>query len=257
MANKDEILSRLKGEVLPALFADPKRIGEYGATSSGAEALNTYSNLMEGGSVTTLAESIREIVAKLAEADPREIAKKATWLDRIMGHEVERVVRYQVARASLDSLLSHANEVAERVRQLLVAIDEMIRNHAHESEMLRLSIQAGQDFLNENPDAGIAQPGAVEFDRPRERFARKLTNLATLLSSHDMSVMQMKLTHAQALDMLDRFDETATMLVPVWRQHTLALITTKHMSPAMVAEATKAHQNLMRSLSQSLEGIEQ
>jgi hypothetical protein len=66
----------------------------------------------------------------------------------------------------------------------------------------------------------------------------------------------MKLTRAQALDMLDRFGETSSVLVPVWRQHTLALITTTNMSPAMVEEATKAHRALMRSLSSSLEGID-
>jgi RecA/RadA recombinase len=71
-----------------------------------------------------------------------------------------------------------------------------------------------------------------------------------------MSVTQMMLTRAQAVDMLDRFTETSSVLVPVWRQHTLALISTKSMSPSMVAEASKAHQALMRSLSQSLEGIE-
>lgn len=43
------------------------------------------------------------------------------------------------------------------------------------------------------------------------------------------------------MDMLDRFTETSSVLVPVWRQHTLALITTKSMSPSMVAEASKEH----------------
>jgi len=71
-----------------------------------------------------------------------------------------------------------------------------------------------------------------------------------------MSLLQMKLTKAQALDMQDRFNETISVLVPVWRQHTLALITNGKMSPAMVAEATKAHSALMKSLADSLDGLE-
>ena len=67
----------------------------------------------------------------------------------------------------------------------------------------------------------------------------------------------MKLTRAQAIDMLDRVNETVDVLVPVWRQHSLTLITTKHMSPSLVAEASRAHKALMASLSSSLEGITQ
>lgn len=65
--------------------------------------------------------------------------------------------------------------------------------------------------------------------------------------------MQMKLARAQAVDMLDRFTETVSVLVPVWRQNTLALITTKNMSPELIASATRAHQELMRNLSSSLD----
>jgi len=65
----------------------------------------------------------------------------------------------------------------------------------------------------------------------------------------------MKLSRAQAVDLLDRFQETVTVLVPVWRQHALALLTTKHMSPAMIAAASKAHQDLLASLADSLNSI--
>lgn len=246
----------LKGEVLPALFKDPGALGEYGAAESNAEALNDFSNLMERGAVSALAGKIGEIVAKLADADPQRIAQKATWFERMLGREVERQVRYQVARKTLDELLDDTEGVAQRVRDTLKALDGLLKTHKEEADRLRIYIQAGREYLDENPQAGVVAAGALEFDRPRERLARKLANLATLLSSHEMSVTQMSLTRAQAVDMLDRFSETASVLVPVWRQHTLALITTKNMSPAMVTEATKAHHALMRSLSKSLEGIE-
>ena len=247
-------IEQLKCEVLPALFLDAAALGEYGAGLSGVDALHEFSNLMETGAVAGLASKIGEIVAKLADADPKRITKKATWLDQLLGREVERQVRYQVARKSLDDLLDETEGVAQRVRDTLRALDDLMKTHEDEAKRLRTYIQAGREFLDENPQAGVVD--ALEFDRPRERFARKLANLATLLASHEMSVTQMKLTRAHAVDMLDRFQETSSILVPVWRQHTLALITTKNMNPTMVAEATKAHQALMRSLSKSLDGIE-
>jgi hypothetical protein len=249
-------VSTLKGEVLPELFSDPTRIGEYGAVASNASALDEFSNLMEKGAVSALATKIGLIVSALADADPQKIAKKPNWLERMLGGGLEKRVRYQHARKSLDSLIEEAEGDAQRVRDTLRVLDQMMLGHTAQAESLKACITAGREYLDENPHAGVNASGAVEFDKPRERFARKLANLATLLSSQEMSVTHMRLTRAQAVDMLDRFSETCSVLVPVWRQHTLALITTTNMSPTMLAEATKAHRALMQNLSKSLEGVE-
>lgn len=107
---------------MPALFASPATIGEYGAGIDGADSLNELSNLMEHGAVAALADKISQIVAKLADADPRKIAEKPTWFEKMLGREVERQVRYQVARKTLDQLLDEAEGVAQRVRDTLRAL---------------------------------------------------------------------------------------------------------------------------------------
>lgn len=248
-------VEELKSVVLPELFAEPSRVAEYGDGASGKDALEALSDLMERGAVGRLAAAIEAIVNKLADADPKQIAKKPTWVDKLLGRHLERRVRYDVARKSLDELIQQAAGSERAVRDTLKLVDQTLSTHEEETTRLDRLIQAGHEYLDENPQAGVVTPGQLEFDKPRERFARKLANLATLRASHAMSVMQMKLTRAQAVDMLDRFSETASVLVPVWRQHTLALITSKHMDPAMVGEAAKAHTALMRSLSKSLEGV--
>lgn len=247
----------LKSDVLPALFVNPNNIGLYGPTNALTPvALNEFSDLMESGAVSRLAKMIGEIVSHLAEADPKVIAKKPSWWENLIGKHVEKHVHYQMARQNLETLLGNAKETADKVREAIGQLDEMIVTHAQDAAALKLYIDAGREYLEENPLAGINESGAMEFDKPRERFARKLANLGTLYQSHEMSVFQMKLTKAQAIDMLDRFSETSSVLVPVWRQHTLALITTDKMSPAMLAEASKAHDSLMKSLSDSLNGLE-
>lgn len=248
-------VEELKRDVLPALFADSSRVAEYGDGASGKEALQALSDLMERGAVSRLAAAIEAIVNKLSDADPKQIAKAPNWLDKLLGRHVERRVRYDVARKSLDELIQAAAGIEQSVRDTLRMVDQTLSTHEVETARLDDLIRAGQEYLDENPQAGMAAAGQLEFDKPRERFARKLANLATLRASHAMSFMQMKLTRAQAVDMLDRFAETKSVLVPVWRQHTLALITSKHMDPAMVGEAAKAHTALMRSLSKSLEGV--
>lgn len=248
--------AELKAQVLPALFLDTSKIGEYGAGGSSAATLQSSSDLMGVGAISDLASKIEEIVIKLSDADPQKIAQTPSWLDKLLGRGIERQVRYQVARKELNELIAEAEIDAQIVRDTLHGIEALMARHSQETDQLRIYIQAGREFLEENPTTGVAQDGAVEFDRPRERFARKLTNLATLLASHEMSIMQMKLARAQAVDMLDRFSETTTVLLPVWRQHTMALITTQNMNADLVLEATKAHQALQRSLAQSLSQIE-
>jgi len=247
----------LKSVTIPALFSNTNDIGSYGpANALTPVSLNEFSDLMESGAVSRLAKMIGDIVVSLSEADPKVLARKPSWWENLIGKHVEQQVKYQVARKNLDSLLDETEKTALDVRQTLAALEQLIITHETDAKALKLYIEAGREYLAENPDAGVREEGVMEFDKPRERFARKLVNLATLQQSHEMSLYQMKMTKAQAIDMLDRFTETVSVLVPVWRQHTLSLITTDKMSPTMISEATKAHSALMKSLAESLDGLE-
>lgn len=248
-------LDDLKARILPELFANPSRLGEYGASEDSKLAIDELSKLMETGAAAALADKVAEILAKMADASPEQISKPPSFMARMFGTDVERTVKYRFARHRLEELIADAEGMAQGVQDTLHSIDRLIGVHSQDTERLRTLIQAGREFLLENPSVGAVAEGAMEFDRPRERLARKLANLGTLLASHELSINQMKLTKAQALDLLDRFNETVSVLVPVWRQHSLTLITTKHISPALVAEASQAHQALMKSLSASLDGI--
>lgn len=249
-------LEVLKASVLPALFSDPQAVAQYGNGELRGEAMEEISALLEAGSVQALAESIEQIVAHLNDADPQQITRKPTLFDRLLGRELEREVRYRIARQSLETLIAAAETQAVAVRHTVRSLDRLQFQLADDSGRIAILLQAGREFLAENLEAGVHTSPELEFDRPRERFSRKLANLATLQASHELSVMQMKLARSQATDLLDRFTETVTILVPVWRQHTLALITTKNMNPAMIAAANQAHQALTRSLSKSLDSVD-
>jgi uncharacterized protein YaaN involved in tellurite resistance len=238
------------------LFTDSEAIGRYGRSAIGQDAMAEFSNLMEGSPVSRLASSLAEIIAKLSDADPKKITEKPSWFARIRGSALEAKVRYHVARDDLEKTLEEAEGAAQGVRDAVAALNRLMEVHKAEAEHLQSYINAGRDYLDQNPDAGKPDASELTFDNPRERFARRLANLATLLASHEMSLTQMKLTRAQAVDLLDRFEETSRVLIPVWRQHTLALATTKHMSQEMLAEATKAHDALMNSLTMNKNGLD-
>jgi Toxic anion resistance protein (TelA). len=246
----------LREVILPSLLTDANAISRYGDSAISSTAMDRYSSLMEKSAVTALSESISRIVSALGEADPRTIARKPSWLARFTGTHLEKRVRYQNARANVEALITEGKGFMEHVYELLHALEDLMQIHVQEVERLKIYIDAGREFIRSAPEQPQSEDLDVVFDKPLERFSRKVANLATLLASHEMSVMQMKITRAQCIDILDRFNETVNVLVPVWRQHTLTLMTTKSMDPAMVSKATQAHQALMRSLHQSLEGID-
>lgn len=241
--------------VLPTLMTDAKAISHYGDSAISSNAMDRYSYLMEKSAVSKLSNSISRIVKALAEADPRTIAKKPSWFSSFLGSHLEKRVRYQKARQNVEALIGEGKGFMENVYEMLHALEDLMEIHMQEVEKLKTFIEVGRHFLKEFQDETKPDDLNMVFDKPRERFARKIANLATLLASHEMSVMQMKITRAQCIDILDRFNETVNVLVPVWRQHTLSLMTTNNMDPAMVSKATQAHQALMKSLHNSLEGI--
>lgn len=251
----DASITLIKECVLTQLFANPEKIGEYGVREDMKANLDKLSALMERGSVGKLADTIAKILQKMADASPEQIAKPAGWLTRMLGGELEKTARYHLARKTLEELIAEAQGQAQGVSDTVKQINVLIETHGAEAAHLSNHIQAAKEFLDENPEAGVVAVGSVEFDRPRERLARRVANLSTLLASHEMNIMQMKLSRAQAVDLLDRFNQTVTVLVPVWRQHALNLITTKAISPDLVKQASLAHQNLMDSLSMSLKDI--
>lgn len=248
-----ESIEGLKKGVIPKLFGDPTRIGEYGLIGDSKEGMAELMDLMGQSPIGGLANKLEGILEGLNQADPKKIAKAPNWLERFTGKVVEVHLRYQVARENLETLIAQASEFAINVRESIKAIDRLIAEHGQEAEQLGIYIAAGQQYLEENPDAGVPTGAVLEFDNPRERFARKLTNLATLQASHEMSLSQMRLTKAQAIDMLDRFEETSRVLVPVWRQHALALTSSTAVSAAQAAEAIKAHEVLTQSFAKSMQ----
>lgn len=234
------------------MFSDAKSVSGYGSSATRSNSMNEFSDLMESSPVSNLAEVIGRIVEKLTDADPKVITEKPSWFAKFTGKSFESNVRYQMSRKELDDLLTDAEKIADKVRLTLNAIENILADHFAERERLEVYIKAGKEFLSENPSAGLPAGSEITFDNTHERFARKITNLETLLSSHIMSIGQLNLTKAQAIDMIDRFHETQAILVPVWRQHTLALLTTKNMNPEMVEQATRSHQALIKSLSKTL-----
>jgi uncharacterized protein YaaN involved in tellurite resistance len=239
--------------VIPGLFCDTRELVNYGQINGLSETIAQTTQLMQVSSVSKLAGQINLIIQFMKAADPKRIAIKSSWFARFTGANLERRVRFEVAKVSLDELIEQAGVTSKTVSEAITAMDSLINQNREQTEELRTYIEAGKQYLQANPqDQASQQAEHLSFENPHERFARRLSNLSALLASHEMSVIQLRLVRAQAIDLLDRFVETTTVLIPVWQQHKVALSSATTLDPAMVAAATKAHDALQLSLANSV-----
>lgn len=224
-------------------------IGQYGQQPvSGNERANTFASLMLNSPVNALASTMAGIVLQLDDADPRLITQKQSWLKKLTGASLETRVRYQFSRQRLEELLNEAEQQAVQVEAVIGGLNRLLEDHRAESQKLRLLVAAGKHYLEKNPSAGKAAQRGVVVDNPRERFARRLTNIAALLTSHQMEQTQLELARAQAIDLLDRYYEVSKVLVPLWRSHTMTVMNNEHNSPEAIAAANQAHAALRANL---------
>lgn len=250
--------SRVQEIIATINLADAAFVSSYGRPQEATAAINRLSDLIEASPIKRLAETLEETVQRLIEADPHQATKKPSFLARLTGSAVTSRVAYDVARTEVDHLLSEADAAAEGVLELMTRIDSMLASHQDHLQDLRDHIQAGQMYLADNPDAGAGGPGIESFEvAPRERFSRRLTNLATLLGSQEMSTTQLRLAKAQAADLYDRYQDLSQVLIPVWRHHSLSIANRDNLSPEAVRAANAAHEQLMTSLTQSLAATKQ
>jgi plasmid stabilization system protein ParE len=233
-------------------FSDTAKISKYGDMQGMSETIAKTTSLMEQSPVSQLAGRIKQIISYLSDADPQAIQVKATWWGKLTGSALENRLRFEVARESLEETLADASKWSDKTEKAIELIDRLLSQNEAETAALKLHIEAGKTYLQENPESGKPVEGAMSFENPRDRFIRRLQNLSALLASHEMSVLQLRLVRGQALDLLDRFVETTTVLVPVWRQHSLAIASSTNLDPKMVAAATAAHNALQKSLASSL-----
>lgn len=223
-------------------------ISSYGVTSAPTDAIDELTRTIEQSPTSALAQAIQAIVEALRGADPRVVSQKRGWLTRFTGKDLEGVLRYRTARRDVDHLIRKADELAAQIGQVVDHLEQVIQRHEGETRVLRLRIKAGQQYLLQNPVPIETADDSPTVENQLERFARRLTNLTALLASHDMSLAQMKLARSNAINLLDRYMEISTVLVPVWRQNTLAIVSTEKNNPTALSDATKAHESLLISL---------
>jgi hypothetical protein len=222
------------------------RFGELPADPAAESALKS---LLHHSPVSRLARAMQRVVTGVKAADPRVLTMQAGWWSRFTGAALERTVSYQRAHQQLDRQLDAANEIAAEVNDLLDRLRYVLQSKHEGIAYLDECLEVGHRALEQyDPRATGEEIPPTTMDR----LSRRLTNLATLRTSLQLTQSQLNLSIESATALLDRFYEVRDVLVPVWRQHTLSLLTNADRDAERTAAALQAHDQLMQSLSKAV-----
>lgn len=224
---------------------DTLNIGRYGAQESSITDIgHEHSEAVSSVSVT-----ITGLVKSLEKADPILALKrqKKGFIARFIGQDVVQQVEYVRATEGIDSQLDEVPARIKWLERIVHELDKDFRVLLGVQKQLKVHLAAGQLYLEENPNAGIEGASNYGLSSPRDRFSKRLQNLAVLLASNDTTLHQIQLLQANSINMLDRLHEITTVLIPSWRSHRLGLYVNDQ-DYAAIQEATQAHEALIDSL---------
>lgn len=214
--------------------------------------IQSTTKFMESNSMKSLAKIIVDINEGLELANPKKVNKKSSFFDRLVGIDLVENLDYKISRDKVLKLVEKGRAERKSGIIMLEKISEMLKQSKINIVELKLNIVAKKIFIEEYGDE--IKKGGNEFFDPLERHKRKLINMHTVLSSSLMTHNHLLLAQAQAIDMIDRFDDIASVLVPIWSQYTMSIASGNISSNEDLTLANKAHDDLVKSMKNLIKG---
>lgn len=169
--------------------------------------------LHEGGAAG-LIDALARLALALQAADPASLRRQAGWWGRLLGRDVERQRDADALQPQLGVLLLQAEACAARVQAAAAQRQAAVATSEQAAAALQQWVDAGSQALPGLPggDGGALQ-GVL---------AQRLDHLRRLAALQRNEAAQWQLLLAQDEALLARFRRIADILLPAWRQATLA-----------------------------------
>ena len=194
----------------PALAVDdPLAIAGYGASLLKAIERSIDAPL-EGGAAQRLVAEMDNIRQAMLARDGRQIRRSAGLLGRLLGRDVEAQLRAEQLAAQLDVCLLRADDCA---RQLQHQLDLQLQQAAR--------VDVAVAAIDHWADAGAAMPAPVD-DLLQAALQRRLQHLRGVARLRHAEAGQLRMLHAQGLELVERYLRIRDVLLPLWRQQLLA-----------------------------------
>lgn len=182
--------------------------------SYGADLLIAVEQLLgtaqTGIAATRLVAEMDNIRQAMSANDGRQIRRSVGLLGRLLGRDVEAQAQAEQLATQLDVCLLRADACVHALRQEL-------GQHLQQIARVQMSVAAIDDWAA----AGEAVPPPAE-EVAQAALQRRLQHLRGLARLRDTEADQLRLLHAQGVELIDRYQRIRDVLLPLWRQQSLA-----------------------------------
>lgn len=205
--------SSVEVRVQELLSDPPQAVYRLGATDRTGESILRI--LDESGTATKNLREVNEQLIPLI-ALFKLPGRAGKWWRKFTGEELEREVSFGYTCRQIESLAAMGVKVSSHLSQLHTSLEQEHCVLGLDQQLLETDVQAGNILLSTAP-AALAFAQALD-EESIQRFARKLTNVEAVLTALQLTRSQYLVAAQHAKEMVDRFDEIRTLLVPLWYQ---------------------------------------
>ena len=193
------------------LAVDEDGIAFLGQAARGA-AIDT--RLLTETPARDLSSSLTGLIARLRKLNVNSLLRHQGVLGRLTGADIEARLRFELEVREISSDIRALDVRAARARRTRQALQQTRADiRAHQDWLVRLMATARRVLARDDTADSML----------RERFERRLLNLATLETSNLLTVEQIGLADANLAQMTDRIEDIAGTLFTLWQRDALAL----------------------------------
>ena len=215
----------------PALQADDA----LAVASYGAELLAAIEQLLgtpqTGIAAARLVAEMDNIRQAMSAADGRQIRRSVGLLGRLLGRDIEAQARAEQLAGQLDVCLLRADGCVE-------ALQQELSQHLLQVARVQMAVAAIDDWAA----AGEAIPPPAELVA-QAALQRRLQHLRGLARLRQAEAEQLRLLHAQGVELIERYQRIRDVLLPLWRQQSLAARAAD--KQAQLAQAAEAQARIL------------
>ncbi len=164
-----------------------------------------------GVAAARLVAEMDNIRQAMSAADGRQLRRSVGLLGRLLGRDVEAQARAEQLARQLDVCLLRADGcVQELLQELELNLQQVAR--------MQVAVAAIEEWAG----AGEAIPAPVDT-LAQAALQRRLQHLRGLAQLRYTEAGQLRLLHAQGVELIERYQHIRDVLLPLWRQQSLAL----------------------------------
>ena len=227
----DTTPSLLPAPPQPALQADDA----LAVAGYGAPLLLAVERLLAAPAATGAAQRLVAEMDNIRQAmsarDARQIRRSAGLFGRLLGRDVEAQLQAEQLARQLDICLLRADGSLQELQHELAQ---------HLLQLVR--VEAAVAAIDDWAAAGEAVPAPADT-LAQAALQRRLQHLRGLARLRQTEAGQLRLLHAQAVELIERYQRIRDVLLPLWRQQLLANQAAR--MPATLAQAADAQARIL------------